>query len=157
MNQITDRGLSQEWIWLSEIIARTNKPVLTVVGNHDGLTKGKKIYPRMFGEYNYSFIFNRIKFIMWNNNKYEWGSPDFKWLRSELEADVKSVVVSHQPPYSGTLNSEEEALWLELRGASNYVLSLHGHVHNYKYRFEQSTQTGIYTVDRVNSLNKMEV
>ena len=86
---------------------------------------------------------------MWNNNYYEWGAPDFEWLEKELDSGIRSVVISHQPPGSGTLSEEHEERWKELRYLTNYVYSIHGHVHHYSYKYEDDTNTGIFTVDRV--------
>lgn len=149
LGDITDMGLRREWLWVGDIIEDSRHPVLTVVGNHDGLTKGKKIYKDMFGDTNYSFIYKDVKFIMWNNNFYEWRDMELDWLESEVLSHDRVVVMSHQPPYSGTLTDQHEEIWKEIRAHPNYIGSFHGHVHNYNYRFEEDTNTIIYTVDRV--------
>jgi 3',5'-cyclic AMP phosphodiesterase CpdA len=145
----TDLGLRREWIWIGDTIEKSNKPVLTVVGNHDGLTKGKQIYQKMFGPLNYSFVYRDIKFVMWNNNYYEWGTPDFDWLENEVLSYPKVVVMSHQPPYALTLLPSHEERWKRIRAHPNYIASLHGHQHSYAYSYEKDTDTQIYTVDRV--------
>lgn len=149
LGDLTDLGLRTEWNWIGKSIERSNKPVLTVVGNHDGLAKGDKIYKKMFGDLNYSFEFRGIKFVMWNNNYYEWGTPDFKWLENQIISHPKVIVMSHQPPYSGTLSPFLEQKWENLRRHPSYVASIHGHVHNYSHRYEKHTVTDVYTVDRV--------
>jgi Icc-related predicted phosphoesterase len=147
LGDITDLGLRREWIWVGDSIEQSNKPVLTVVGNHDGLSNGHEIYKKMFGAFNYSFTHKDVKFVMWNNNLYEWGQPDFEWLQHEVESHHRVVVMSHQPPYSGTLTDEHEDRWLEIRRNTNMIASLHGHVHHGSLTYEDNLP--IYTVDRV--------
>jgi predicted phosphodiesterase len=147
LGDITDHGLKSEWVWIGDSIEKSNKPVLTVVGNHDGLNNGQDIYNRMFGPFNYSFIYKNVKFVMWNNNAYEWGSPDFRWLRQEVDSHQRVVVMSHQPPYSGTLTISDEIVWEDIRTNPNIIASLHGHVHNFNFKYEG--ELPIYTVDRV--------
>jgi predicted phosphodiesterase len=143
---LTDRGLKREWEWVKDVIVDFEAPVFTVVGNHDGLSKGNDIYKQMFGPLNYSFTYRQHHFIMWNNNKYEWGSPDFDWLEKEAQ-NPRSIIISHQPPYSGTLNDSEEERWREIRQNGNVIHSIHGHLHHFNLRYEE--RLPIYTVERV--------
>lgn len=149
LGDLTDLGLRREWIWIDQTISKSNKPVLTVVGNHDGLTEGDDIYQSMFGSFNYSFMHRGYKFVMWNNNFYEWGDPDFEWLEQEVLSEDNVIVMSHQPPYSGTLKQHHEDRWKQIRKHTNYKASLHGHLHHFGYKFEEDTDTHVYTVDRV--------
>lgn len=149
LGDITDLGLKTEWKWIDDSISQAQKPVLTVVGNHDGLSKGQRLYQRLFGAFNYSFIYKDIKFVMWNNNYYEWGDPDFDWLEQEVLSHPRVIVMSHQPPYSDTFKSYHDERWQQIRKHPSYIASLHGHVHHYSYKFESNTQTHIFTVDRV--------
>ena len=143
---LTDRGLKREWEWVGDIVKDFKKPVFTVVGNHDGLNKGNDIYKRMFGSLNYAFTYKQHRFIMWNNNKYEWGAPDFDWLEKQASS-LNSIIISHQPPYSGTLNAEEEERWRRIRQNGNVVSNIHGHLHHYNLVIENGIP--IYTVERV--------
>lgn len=146
VGDITDRGMQQEFIWINDVLSKFNKPILTVVGNHDGLNNGKKLYAEMFGPFNYSFIYKDVKFVMWNNNAYEW-SVDVEWLAREVESHHRVVVLSHQPPGDGALSSAQEQRWKEIRQHPNLIASIHGHVHHYNFRQEDALP--IYTVDRV--------
>ncbi len=142
---ITDRGLRTEFVWVTNVIKEFDRPVLTVVGNHDGLANGPKLYSEVFGPLNYSFIYKDIKFIMWNNNAYEW-NVDMDWLESEVNSFDKVVVVSHQPPGETAYKFDEER-WAKIRESPNMIASLHGHVHH--YAFKREGDLPIYTVDRV--------
>lgn len=145
LGDITDRGLREEWNWVGDIIYKFHKPVLTVVGNHDGLAKGKHIYRDMFGDLNYSFYYNGVKFVMWNNNHYEW-DIDLDWLDRETNYHP-SIVLSHQPPYAGTLKDYQEERWLQIRQKPEIIASTHGHMHGFTNYEEEGLP--IFVVDDV--------
>lgn len=148
---ITDSGLKREFMWMVDIVDGFHAPLLTVVGNHDGLGHGREIYQDMFGPLDYSFTHRGIRFVMWNNNSYEW-NVDFDWLENELSQGEPTVVVSHQPPSSNALSDEDRERWRDLRRRENYKASLHGHVHHFEYHLEDGT-TPIIVVDRVLGTN----
>ncbi len=128
---LTDRSLRREFEWVAKILGEFRRPVLTVVGNHDGLLYGEEIYKKMFGELNYSFIYNDVKFIMWNNNPYEWGYPDFVWLEREIESHPRVVMIAHQPP--GQIDRYEDIndRWKALFAHPHVLGSVSGHLHNW--------------------------
>jgi calcineurin-like phosphoesterase family protein len=82
---------------------------------------------------------------MWNNNHYEW-NIDLNWLEQEAQYHP-SVVLSHQPPYSGTLTEEQENRWYKIRHSSGVVASIHGHMHKFNHTYEDGLP--IFTVERV--------
>jgi 3',5'-cyclic AMP phosphodiesterase CpdA len=138
---LTDIGWSAEWDILGKIIKKSRVPVFTVVGNHDGLNYGKKIYKKMFGPLNYWFEYNGYRFVFWNNNSYEWENEvDVGWLEESITHN--SIVFAHQPPNSKALPIEAEQRWLVARQKA--VMSLHGHTHK-----EQNPGNRVYVVGRV--------
>lgn len=143
---LTDRGLQREFQWLVDVLKKYNKPVLTVVGNHDLLSNGRRLYKQTFGPLNYSFIYKDVKFIMWDNNPYE-SNVDFDWLEQQANQHTSTVVVSHQPPFSGSLSASQEARWKKIRENTSVIASLHGHVHKHSFTMEDNLP--IYVVDRV--------
>lgn len=146
VGDLTDRGLLQEFIWVDRTIAKSQKPVLTIVGNHDGLSNGKKLYQQMFGPVNYTFFYKDVKFVMWNNNGYEW-QVDVDWLDNEVRSYHRVIVIAHQPPRDGALSEDQERQWERIRQYPNLIASIHGHVHRFDFKKEGSLP--IYTVDRV--------
>lgn len=143
---ITDAGLLKEYNLIYRVVEESKKPLLTVVGNHDGLNNSKKIYREMFGPLNYSFVYKNIKFIMWNNNEYEWDT-DFEFLEKELDSGHRSIIIAHQPPDGGTLSDAQEERWQNIRTRDNYAASLHAHYHKFSFRVEDGVP--IYVVARV--------
>lgn len=150
---ITDVGLKVEWELVGDILEKSNKPYLTVVGNHDGLSKGKEIYQKMFGRFNYTLEYKGIKFIFWNNNLYEWGVPEFEWLKREVSSHPNSYVITHQPPDSGTLSVEQEDMWLEIRKLENYKMTIAGHLHKFNYKVEPETDKPVFIIERADDTN----
>ncbi len=134
---VTDCGLSQEFIWYHEIINNSRYPVITVIGNHDYRSNGLKIFNRMFGPSNMSFIcmgYNFIVFddVVWeNNNK----SPKFDWLKTELgKSNLPCILLTHIPPWTDQLEGVYCLVFESLISKSNLILCLHGHQHSFSTR-----------------------
>jgi len=114
-----------------------NKPYITVIGNHDYNSNGEVVYQQMFGSYNYSFVFNQNKFIIfddivWESNK----NPDFNWLSKQLSDNEKFkqvFVIAHIPPFTDQFDTNMEQTYKTLMSDNNVQLSIHGHVHSYSF------------------------
>ena len=134
---ITDQGLLKEYEIFYHIMGNLKIPYLTVIGNHDYKSNGGKIYKEMFGEYNYSFVFNKCKFIMFDDIVWESDKElDFSWLESELQNDISYnhvFVISHIPPFTDQFDSKMEKRFKDLIFQNNVKLSIHGHNHGYYY------------------------
>ena len=136
LGDITDFGMAQESKWVHGILKKLPYPYITVVGNHDLLANGRKVYEQMFGPLNYYFDYGGIRFILIDANSREYNFngviPDIKWLKSTLApASVKkAVVVSHIPPFDGDFDPNLEQDYVQsLRDSKKVSLSLHGHQH----------------------------
>ncbi|MDA8621590.1 metallophosphoesterase [Psychrosphaera sp.] len=115
LGDIAETGIAQEFEWACKALEKTNKPILSVVGNHDGLSFGQEIWRNTFGPFDYSFTFLDTKFIAFNNNQYEFENvPDISWIQSEAdiakeEQRFHTIAMSHikpwdnQPTLSATL------------------------------------------------------
>lgn len=136
---ITDFGLNKEYKWISRELAKLKSPYVAVIGNHDMLANGSKVYQEMFGPENFSFDYGQHKFICLNSNSRERGFdgslPGLNWLEAEL-ADLSkyqnAFVLSHVAPFhedfDKTLAKPYHSL---LVGTQKIRLSIHGHDHNY--------------------------
>lgn len=126
LGDLTDYGLKHEYEWAYEALKKSRIPYFTAVGNHDAISHGKQIYQRMFGAFDYTFIHKGIKFVIWNNNKNEFGDHNIAWLAQQV--DHRTVVASHIPPTPGDVHSQEEVdHWLAIANQAGIVASLHGH------------------------------
>jgi Icc protein len=130
---LAETGVKAEFEWTCKAMAKSNKPIFAVVGNHDALAFGKEIWLDVFGEFNYSFTYQNSKFVAYNDNKYEFDDlPDRNWLATEASVSVGEVreytfAVSHIPPWE-----EDIELSQDLKDYG-FDLTLHGHEHNFDF------------------------
>lgn len=134
---LTENGLQKEFELFHRIMDDSNKPYLTVIGNHDYLSNGAKIYQQMFGPLNYSFTFRKVKFVMWDNVLLESNrTPDWEWFRHLIAAPQDRekfhhvVPFSHIPPFDVQLTDNADAFHKLLRD-NKIKSSIHGHKHTY--------------------------
>jgi predicted phosphodiesterase len=129
---VTNSGLSQEYQWYKDAIAKSKYPVFTVIGNHDYRSNGATIFTKMFGSSNMSFTASIYKFILfddiiWENNN---ARPQYEWLANELEDSTHyNVVLTHIPPWSDQMVGSNSKMYNQIVTKQNTILSLHGHDH----------------------------
>ncbi|MEX2336271.1 MAG: metallophosphoesterase [Fulvivirga sp.] len=136
---ISDFGLTQEFQWIHDIMSKIKFPYLTVIGNHDLLANGSKVYARMYGDFNYSFDYGNYKFIMLNTNSREYGFkgnvPDLAWLQEQLDtntAEKEIIIFSHIPPFDEDFDKNLEQAYANMLAKDPHVhLSMHGHRHSF--------------------------
>jgi Icc protein len=131
---LSDYGLLRETEGITKLITKLKVPFLGVVGNHDLIANGGPAFKRMYGELNFSFVFDRIKFVCHDTNsrEYEFNGkvPDLGWLKDEMkpEPGVDHILsVAHVPP-SFDLDRRLEKDYLTLLN-SNVLASLYAHKH----------------------------
>ena len=131
---LTENGLKQEFVYFHETMAGLAMPYVTVIGNHDYLSNGEIIYSQMYGVNNYSFVFNNVKFVLFDNNTLESGKePDLEWLAKELVNDKgydHVIPFSHIPPYDQQMK-HHYARFHDLLVRNKIALSVHGHRHDW--------------------------
>jgi len=134
VGDLTENGLMQEFVYFHETMSYLKIPYLTVIGNHDYLAQGERVFDQMFGPLNYTFVFNGTKFVLFDNNTIESGKePDFEWVSHELinPGNVDRVIpISHVPPYDVQMEKYRD-LYHELLVRNGIGLSVHGHRHDY--------------------------
>jgi Icc protein len=143
---ITDRGLLKEFEWTQAVFDDLEIPLLMSLGNHDAISDGKEIYRRMYGDYDYSFIYGNVKFIFFNSNELEFPgqAPNKEWLTAEV-SDLRgaggAVLVAHQgPPNPANAGAADSAAFYQdlLRG-HDIILFAHGHLHDFRLsRYEET-------------------
>lgn len=139
---ISDFGLQKEYELINKKLAELNKPVLTVVGNHDLVGKGRELYQQLYGPLNYSFTWNGIRFVFHDTNSREHGfsgkTPDIAWMREALADSANysgCIFVSHVPPFDGDFDKALENKYSELvKTSKNTLFSSNGHRHSYSLR-----------------------
>lgn len=140
---LVDFGLSNEFNWIASKLKKLEVPYISVIGNHDMLANGRKIFNRMFGPENFTFSYGSSKFICINTNSREFDYngrvPDINWLSQELNNNTgfeNIFILSHVPPYSVDFdNTLEPAFASLLAGQAKTRISLHGHEHSYNLSY----------------------
>lgn len=85
---LTDFGVTDEFVWMRDCLSSLKMPWLTIIGNHDFLGHGEHIYKEIFGDYNYAFTVGHTRFEMLNTVAleldYSTPVPDFTFLEKEI-------------------------------------------------------------------------
>jgi len=110
---VSDFGLTKEFLWQRDILNKLSVPYVVLLGNHDCLANGIEIFQNVFGEVNFSFIAGRIKFVCLNTNAlefdYSFPVPDFQFIEQEFENRKneydKTIVAMHVRPFSEQFNN----------------------------------------------------
>ena len=135
IGDLTHHGLLAEFLLLYDQLQAFEKPYFTVIGNHDYLSNGGTIYSQMFGTKNYTFTFDSVKFVLFDDVFWESNAvPDFQWLENELlpAADYKSLIpLAHIQPTDDQFSAEYDAHYHQLMVDAGVLYSFHGHKHTY--------------------------
>ncbi len=136
---IADFGLVDEFRWVHKEMKELPVPYLAVVGNHDVLANGPRVYREMYGPFDFVFDWGQFHLIFLNSNSREYSFngevPDLDWLEtriSQVPEGEDALVISHIPPWDGDFDTALEADFAALLAGDQKVrASLHGHQHNY--------------------------
>jgi 3',5'-cyclic-AMP phosphodiesterase len=133
---ITNIALLDEYQEAHSQFSELKSPYMVVVGNHDLLANGEKIFHRIYGSEDFSFDFKGTRFVLFNNNNWESSriTPDLNWIQQELTrlpAVNRKVVISHCPltdgsRFSSTLISDT----INILDTQNVDYAINGHNHN---------------------------
>lgn len=137
---ISDFGLYQEMESVNQIFSKLNRPYIGVIGNHDLVANGEKVYKHMFGELNFSFVYQGVKFVCHNTNSressFEGNVPDLAWLKQELlpEAGVDAYIpIAHVPPDDADFDEALAAEYVTaINNSPNTLAALYAHTHNHR-------------------------
>ena len=139
VGDIADFGLPKQYLWGNSFLLTLNFPYFVVIGNHDLVGIGSTAYQEMFGAFDFSFIYDRIKFVFINTNSLEFefngNIPDIKWLDSQLQPNVdftKAVVIFHVPQMNSDFDASlKEPFHNTLAHHNNVLFTVHGHLHHH--------------------------
>lgn len=114
---LSDFGITDEFLWQRDIMNKLNVPYVALIGNHDYLATGEESFRLIFGNPNFSFIAGRIKFVCLDTNAlendYSNPIPDFEFIGQELENRHdefdKTVFCMHARPYTDQFNNNVAA------------------------------------------------
>jgi hypothetical protein len=105
---ISDFGLTKEFVWMRDILNGLRVPYVVLIGNHDCLATGKEVYRNVFGEENFSFFAGDCRFVCLNTNALEYDYshpvPDFTFIKNRINehraGHKRTIAVMHAPPHS---------------------------------------------------------
>lgn len=138
---LTDFGLTKEFLWQRDILNKMNYPYVTLIGNHDYLANGDEVFAKVFGPVNFSFIAGRTKFLCLNTNalesNYSEPIPDFSFIENQSKQNQgeydKTVVFMHAQPKSEQFNNNVADLFqYSIKQFPNVLFCAHGHGHHYQ-------------------------
>lgn len=135
---ISDFGLLQEMEWINEIFSKLKMPYIGVIGNHDLVANGEKVFRRMFGDLNFSFVYNGVKFVCHNTNSREAAFngtvPDLPWLSEQFRAEegvTAYIAVAHVPPNNGDFDESLSDQYVSIiNNSPNTLAALFAHTHS---------------------------
>ena len=134
----SDQGLEAEYEIFTNTLKSLNKPVLTVIGNHDYLAMAEVSYEHIFGPKNYVMDLGKYHFIFfdnvfWESNK----TPDFGWFEKVANAGKTAgktnILISHIPPFGEQYTTQYAKMHMNILMQQQVPLSIHGHMHQYSY------------------------
>jgi predicted phosphodiesterase len=133
---ITLSGINREFKWYSDIINKLQKPVITIIGNHDYLSNGQYVYKQMYGPTNFYFEYNNCKFVIFDDIIWEKGvqDPDFEYFNDMLKNDKNYnhvIPISHIQPWDEQFSYGNEMAFNYILVNNNVRYSFHGHTHNF--------------------------
>ena len=143
---VSDFGLTKEFLWQRDILNKLNMPYVVLIGNHDCVGTGEDVYRKVFGNTNFSFIAGDVKFVCLNTNAMEYDYshpiPDFEFMEYELsdrETEFSKTVISmHASPYSDVFNNNvAKSFQYYVRQYPNLQFCTVAHDHNV-------TETDVY-------------
>lgn len=153
---ITDFGLLDEYRWIHNILKKLDMPYMTVIGNHDCVGNGKKVYSAMYGPYDHTLQVARNRFVFLNTNYLEFDAktPHLDFLENSLKTDSanydNAFVIAHIGPFDNDANKAKEMAYAKLIADYKVRYSIHGHRHDHKFERPYDDQKGYLTVGSTN-------
>ncbi len=139
---MADFGMKKEFEWTHDILSKLNMPYVALIGNHDILGNGDDVYRKMYGDENFSFIANDIKFVCLNTNalEYDYSNPvpDFGFIKEEIADSLshkRTVVVMHAPPGNEQFNNNVmDVFQIYIKFFPSLQFCIHAHEHSFTIR-----------------------
>ncbi|WP_281233304.1 metallophosphoesterase family protein [Flavobacterium gelatinilyticum] len=138
LGDITDFGLTKEFLWMRDIMNKLYVPYVVLLGNHDCLANGQDVFRSVFGNENFSFTAGTAKFICMNTNALEFDYshpvPDFNFLQQQFNQEdpkhKKTIFAMHVQPGSEQFNNNVDWVFQDaLKRFPNVQFCINGHDH----------------------------
>lgn len=142
LGDFTNSGYNFEYDQYIDSYLALRAPSLTVLGNHDAIGVGRRIYHRVFGESNFVFESASRRFVFFNSNNLEDRAHfDPSWLKDQVTGSAKKVFVFTHVDLKDNQRffDSTAATFASVIGDANTQLILNGHNHVYAYHVESGT------------------
>jgi predicted phosphodiesterase len=157
---LCDRGTLQEFEWSGELYRKLAMPFVTVIGNHDEISDGVKIYERMYGARNYSFRYGGLLFVVFDSNTLEnAAAPDRNFIDQQISerGSDKVVLLTHQSVTepNDVEGGTNQQYYDDLLASGDVALVVHGHLDEYYLRQVHDVpvlQCGTFETQRTHTL-----
>jgi hypothetical protein len=131
--------MTKEFTLMRDRLLRLSQPVVCIIGNHDCLGTGGKIYSKMFGPTDFAFTAGPVRIVCLNTNSREYGDdadvPDFRFIASEAATEdttLSTIVAMHAPPGSEQFDANVATLFeSEIHKLPGLLFCLNGHTHHF--------------------------
>lgn len=155
---LTDFGLQEEYVWQLNRTQKLKMPYLAVIGNHDCVANGVKIYEAMYGPLDFSFTVAGNKFIALNTNslEFDYPVPDMDYMRQAISHNSEfqnTFVLSHVPPFDTDFDKNLTPEFAQLIRSNQVTYSIHGHQHNFRFGQPFNDGQNYLIVDTVQNRN----
>lgn len=136
---ISDFGLTKEFLWMRDILNKLNQPYVVLLGNHDCLANGEEVFRKVFGHENFAFMAGNTKFVCLNTNAleadYSNPIPDFNFIEEQIfdknPDQEKTVVAMHARPFDEQFNNNVARVFQKtIKEFPELQFCLHAHNHN---------------------------
>lgn len=113
---LTDFGAEKEYEWMRRELERLQLPYVCLLGNHDCLGRGQRVFEQMFGPVDFSFNASFVHFVCLNTNGLEFANyipvPNLEFMERDASnvpyGSTCTVMVMHTAP--GTDQFREDQL-----------------------------------------------
>lgn len=162
---LTDYGMKQEYLWMDDMLKELTIPYMVIVGNHDLVALGQSIYECIYGPTNFSFVYNRTKFMCLNTNvlgyDYTEPIPDFDYIKTSVNDSIeyeydRTIVAFHSNPGGLEFNNNvADYFHSSIKQSKHLMFCLHAHAHNIQVNDYFNDGTIYYGCDDMESRTYM--
>lgn len=136
---MADFGMRDEFERQRDILGGLTVPYVALLGNHDCLATGERIFSEMFGAADFAFTAGNVRIVCLNTNSLEFDSrpiPDLDFIYGQSEefpADIeKTIVAMHAKPFTEQFDNNVANMFeYAIRKFPGLQFCINGHGHNF--------------------------